>query len=134
MTDTAATSKTAEAMTYDGMHTISVPVSNYEASKRWYNEVLGLEESFEVKEIGWCEFKSPTPGLGIGLSAVEKVEAKGGAVPVFGVRNIEQARAHLEAQAVRFDGPTQIIPGMVMLATFYDPDGNAFMLSQNLMQ
>jgi hypothetical protein len=33
---------------------------------------------------------------------------------------------------VRFDGETREIEGMVRLATFYDPDGNTFMLAQRL--
>jgi hypothetical protein len=33
---------------------------------------------------------------------------------------------------VKFDGPTQEIPGMVKLATFFDPDGNAMMFFQDL--
>ncbi len=56
----------------------------------------------------------------------------GGCVPVWGVRDITAARASLEAAGVRFDGPTQEISGMVKLATFYDPDGNAMMFAQSL--
>ena len=44
----------------------------------------------------------------------------------------ESARSALEAAGVKFDGPTQEIPEMVKLATFYDPDNNAFMLAQDL--
>ena len=33
---------------------------------------------------------------------------------------------------MRFDGETNEIEGMVKLATFYDPDGNSFMLAQSL--
>ena len=42
------------------------------------------------------------------------------------------ARTALEEKAVRFDGDTVVIPDMVKLATFYDPDGNAWMLAQSL--
>ncbi len=38
----------------------------------------------------------------------------------------------LEAEGVRFDGPTETIEGMVSTATFYDPDNNALMLAQDL--
>ena len=40
------------------------------------------------------------------------------------------ARAHLEGLGTRFDGDTHEIEGMVKLATFYDPDGNAWSLQQ----
>jgi hypothetical protein len=33
---------------------------------------------------------------------------------------------------VRFDGPTIELPGMVKLATFFDPDGNPMMFYQDL--
>jgi len=34
---------------------------------------------------------------------------------------------------VRFDGDNVEIPDMVRLATFFDPDGNSYMLAQSLM-
>jgi catechol 2,3-dioxygenase-like lactoylglutathione lyase family enzyme len=126
-------SKSATQMQYDNTLTLAVSVSNFEAAKRWYAEVLGLEFVYEVAEIGWAEFKTPTPGLGLGVSAVEKVGGQGSVVPTFGVVNIEQARAHLEQHQVRFEGPTQTMPGLVKLATFYDPDGNPYMISESLM-
>ena len=53
-------------------------------------------------------------------------------MPTFTVKDIEAARAHLESLDTRFDGDTYEIDGMVKLATFYDPDGNAWMLAQRL--
>ena len=35
-------------------------------------------------------------------------------------------------QDVKFDGETQTVPGMVKLATFFDPDGNKLMLYEDL--
>ncbi len=63
---------------------------------------------------------------------MEKVERGGGATLVFGVADVDSARAQLEAKDVRFDGETQTIPDMVKLATFFDPDGNTFMLAEDL--
>ena len=68
--------------------------------------------------------------LGIGQS--EQVDAEGGATLTFGVADIDGARARLEGHGVRFDGPTSQIAESVRLATFYDPDGNTFMLAQRL--
>ena len=45
---------------------------------------------------------------------------------------MEKARADLEANGVVSDGETQVIPGMVKLAMFHDPDGNAYMLAEDL--
>ncbi len=47
--------------------------------------------------------------------------------------DIDVARKHLESHGVRFDGDTREIEGMVKLATFYDPDGNSFMLAESEM-
>ena len=40
----------------------------------------------------------------------------------------------LEAAGVRFDGETETIEGMVSIATFFDPDGNALMLAEDLSE
>jgi CreA protein len=113
--------------------TCSVSVRNLEKAKRWYAEVLGFQHLYTMPEIGWSELSTAIPGVNIGLSQVENFEAKGGTVPVFGVKDINHARAQLERHHTRFDGETQTIAGMVKLATFFDPDGNPFMLSENLM-
>ena len=49
-------------------------------------------------------------------------------------RWLQRARAKLEAKKVRFDGPTQVIEGMVKLATFYDADRNKLMLYQDILK
>ena len=110
---------------------ISVNVSDFPRSLAWYREKLGFELLYKLDEYGWGEVKTPWPGVTIGLSQTEEQRA-GGTVPTFGVTDIDAARRHLESLEVRFDGDTYEIEGMVKLATFYDPDGNAFMLAQNL--
>ena len=130
MTKTVAT-KSADVMSYTGSVVVSIDVSDLDKAIEWYTKVLGLEFDYKLDDIGWCEMKTTTPGLTIGLSQVEKVKV-GNTTPTFGIKNIEQARAHLESHNVRFAGPNQTIPDMVKLATFYDPDGHPFMLSQSL--
>ena len=46
------------------------------------------------------------------------------------MKDIASARAYLDSYDVRFDGDTYEIDGMVKLCTFYDPDGNAWMLAE----
>ncbi len=117
---------------YDGEVTLSMQVSDMEKSIQWYQHTLGLELLYKVDEIGWCEMATKTDGLRVGLSQVENAKGSAGCTPTFGILDIEAARASLESKDVRFDGPTQEIEGLVKLATFYDPDGNAFMLAQSL--
>jgi predicted enzyme related to lactoylglutathione lyase len=117
---------------YDGEVTISIQVSDIDASISWYQEVMGLELLYKVDEIGWCELATMTKGLRVGLSQVENAKGSAGCVPTFGVKDIEATRIFMESKQVRFDAPTQTIEGLVKLATFFDPNGNPFMLSQSL--
>ena len=92
-----------------------------------------FELLYHKQEMGWCELKSPVAGVNVGLSQVEKLPGRGGnAVLTWGVKNLDLAREALEAQGVRFDGESQTLPGMVKLATFFDPDDNCLMLYEDL--
>ena len=86
---------------------------------------------YHRKGMGWCGLASAVSGVQVGLSRVENPEVHGVTL-TWGVNDIESARKTLEADDVRFDGPTQEIPGMVKLATFYDPDGNTYRLYEGL--
>ena len=113
--------------------TIALSVSDRHASAKWYGDLLGFELLFHADDAGWSELKTFSPGVTLGLG--EQVEVSpGNAIPVFGLEDIDTARRTMEGMDIRFDGDTVEIPGMVKLATFYDPDGNALMLAQNLMQ
>ena len=120
-------------MGFTGELTIATQVSDLDSALAWYHEMLGSEVLYKVAEMGWAEVTSPVARTAIGLSQVEKPKTTG-CVPVWAVADIDAARARLESKSVRFDGDTMTIPGMVRLATFFDPDGNAWMLSQSLMK
>ena len=113
--------------------TCSMGVSDLDASIAWYERVMQCALLYRADEIGWCELKTPMAGVNIGLSQIESVVQGGGATNVFEVADIDEAKAHLDAEGVRQDGDIQPIPGLVKLLTFYDPDGNAFMFSQSEM-
>lgn len=111
--------------------TIAISVKDRHLSAQWYNEKLGFELIYHADEAGWSELQTKTDGVTLGLG--EQVEpSPGNSVPVFGVSDIRTARQSLEAADVKFDGETMTVEGMVSTATFYDPDGNALMLAQNL--
>ncbi|MHC4472055.1 MAG: VOC family protein [Planctomycetota bacterium] len=122
----------ADEMGYTGELTCVHQVRDLDASIRWYEGALGFRLLVKVEEIGWCEVVTSIEGVTIGLSQVEEPGRGGGAVLTFSVEDVEAARSRLEAMDVPFDGPTQEVPGLVKLATLYDPDGNAFMLAQSL--
>lgn len=112
--------------------TCAIEVSDFARAKRWYQDVLGFQEIYSVDEIGWCEMSTHVPGLTVGVSQVETTHPGPGVVLTWGVVDIDATRRVLEAQDVRFEAPTRTIEGLVKLATFYDPDGNVFMLAQSL--
>ncbi|WP_170558550.1 VOC family protein [Ruegeria atlantica] len=113
--------------------TLAMSVRDRHVSADWYQAKLGFELIHHIDEAGWSEMKTKTEGVTLGLG--EQAEpAPGNTVPVFGVSDIATARQALESSGVRFDGATETIEGMVSTATFYDPDGNALMLAQDLSQ
>lgn len=120
-----------EPFAFDGELTLALGVRDRQASAAWYAEHLGFTLLYDAPEIGWCEMATPIPGVSIGFSEVDE-PGPGGPVPTFGVRDADAARARLEAAGVRFNGPAVEHEGLVRLSTFYDPDGHALMLAQNL--
>lgn len=115
----------------DNTITLALSVRDRHASADWYAEKLGFELLYHMDEAGWSELATRTEGVTLGLG--EQTEpTPGNTVPVFGVADIAGARSALEEVGVKFDGATETIEGMVSTATFYDPDGNALMLAQDL--
>lgn len=117
---------------YNGGLTLAIQVKNMKKAQAWYSDVLGFTTLYAVDDMGWCELATEVKGVNVGLSQVEEPKTGAGPVPTFGVKDIDAARSELESKEVRFDGDTQTIPGMVKLATFFDPDGNALMLYEDL--
>jgi len=111
--------------------TIALSVSDRHASADWYEAMLGFEVIYHADDAGWSEMQTKTNGVTIGLGEHTK-PVPGNCVPVFGVADLDDARQKLEQADVKFDGETDVVEGMVKTATFYDPDGNALMLAQDL--
>ena len=117
---------------FTGGLTISFESKDRKRSVEWYGSRLGFKFLYDVPEIGWSEVATSVPGVNIGFGETPQPKSGAGPVPTFGVKDIDAARKSLEKQGVKFDGETQTIPGMVKLATFFDPDGHALMLFQEL--
>lgn len=117
---------------YDGGLTCAINVTNLDKAIAWYRDVLGFTLLYKLDDIGWCELSTEVARVNVGLGVRKDFKPGQGTKLTFGVKDIEHARAFLESKKVRFDGPTQTMPGMVSLATFFDPDGNALMFFQDL--
>ncbi|MFK8077181.1 MAG: VOC family protein [Granulosicoccus sp.] len=111
--------------------TLALSVKDRNKSSAWFQTHLGFQEIASIDEAGWTELDTHIPGVTVGLGDTEEV-SPGNCVPVFGVDDIKSARNALEAQSIKFDGETLTIEGMVSIATFYDPDGNALMIAEDL--
>ncbi|OUS36764.1 glyoxalase [Rhodobacterales bacterium 56_14_T64] len=111
--------------------TISLSVKDRHVSAKWYGSMLGFETIYHADDAGWSELQTNTPGVTIGLGEHTK-PAPGNCVPVFGTTDLASARQKLELAKVKFGGETDVVEGMVKTATFYDPDGNALMLAEDL--
>jgi len=117
---------------FTGGLTVSMQVTDRKRSIAWFSEHLGCTLLYDVEEMGWCELSTPVESVQIGMSEVESVQVGGGPVLTWGVKSVDEARAALEKAGVKFDGETREYPGMVRLATFFDPDGNTFMFFEAL--
>ncbi len=111
--------------------TIAMSVQDRHASAKWYEEMLGFELIYHADGAGWSEMQTKPPSVAIGLGEHTK-PVPGNCVPVFGIADLDSARQKLEQADVKFDGDTDVVEGMVKTATFYDPDGNALMLAEDL--
>jgi len=129
---TAAQTTNTGPIAYSGKLTAAISVTDLERSKAFFTQLLGFEHIYTLADWGWCEMRTGVPGVTLGIGEAETVQPEGGATLTFGVADIDATRGWLEQHDVRFDGDTREIEGMVRLATFYDPDGNTFMLAQVL--
>ena len=134
MATISQTSAASAAISYDGALTCAINVSSLDRAIPWYRDVLGFRELYRVDEIAWCELETSVSRVTIGLAEAETVSKGGGATLTFGVVDIAAAQQALDTAGVRQDGDVQEVPGMVRYLTFYDPDGNALMFAQDLMQ
>ena len=125
-------SVTALDLGYDEGLTLAFSSRDRMAAVAWYQAHLGFELVFDSPEMGWCEITSHMAGVTFGFGENFAV-APGNCVPVLAVKDLDAFRARLEGMNVKFDGPTEDA-GYVKLATFYDGDGNALMLSQMIAE
>jgi catechol 2,3-dioxygenase-like lactoylglutathione lyase family enzyme len=106
---------------------ISVPVTDMERAKRFYEETLGLPR---ISERGFPEYQ-----LGENVSVyLIRMEDVGGSYSgphtahiALRVPDVAETRRELEAKGVEFEGDI-LDTSVCHMAFFKDPDGNQFML------
>ncbi len=113
---------------------VSYTVSDWQRSKKFYAETLGLPvAAFITDEVGWMEFgEKEDVHLGMmlwrGPGPMPKGDGGGGGIAVFEVDDAYAAVDALRKKGVRC-GDVVAIPQMVTYADFFDPDGNRLQVS-----
>lgn len=111
----------------DGVDFVFVATRDFEAAKRFYTGVLGVECSASYGKHGG-EFE--TGGFTVSMLEAEVIgrEFEPSKSPIaFRVDDVAAARAELEARGVEFEGEI-VDSGVCHQAYFADPDGNQLIL------
>lgn len=113
-----------------------ITVSDFEKSKKFFTETLGLTISSSAEQWGWMEVQGKEGGMLLGLAQENKEcgDDKPGsnAVVTMTVDNLASSMAELSKKGVRFIGEVMEVPGQVKMVTFKDNDGNKFQLVEEL--
>jgi catechol-2,3-dioxygenase len=110
---------------FKNLNVIAMYVADFDAAKKWYNDILEWPVSFSSDEAGWHEYGRDDEthiSLNRWDPAWGQLPVKG-ATPVFSVDSATATITALRAKGVKCDDVV-VIPGMVAYGTFYDPEGN----------
>jgi catechol 2,3-dioxygenase-like lactoylglutathione lyase family enzyme len=111
-----------------GVDFVYVPTRDYEASRDFYTNVLGLDQSKDYERIPGGEFETGNLTLQIVQSDAIGRQFEATRNPIaLRVEDVQAARSTLESRGVSFARDT-IDSGVCHMAIFEDPDGNLLML------
>jgi catechol 2,3-dioxygenase-like lactoylglutathione lyase family enzyme len=111
-----------------GISELVLEVSDLEAARRFYRDVLGFEETLygEGAEGRYWYLVGETARLGLWTQQVGLAGGRGGAHVHYAFNVAEEAidrlKARIEAAGAEVEGPIQLGPGRAVYVT--DPDGN----------
>jgi predicted enzyme related to lactoylglutathione lyase len=119
----------AEAqMKVTGVDFTIVPITDFERSKAFYGQLLGLEESKQWGDMPAQEFETGNLTIAIMQPEAFGQEFAPNRFPIaLQVDDVAETRAELESEGVEFPADT-IDSGVCHMAFFSDPDGNGLML------
>lgn len=105
---------------------MSVPVTDMERARRFYEETLGIRNT--SPDAAWPEFETGNVSLYLVDPKRIGIEFSPHTAHIaLRVPDVAEARAELEAAGVEFEGEI-LDTGVCHMAFFKDPDGNALML------
>ena len=102
-----------------------IPSTDWERSRRFYVETLGLRPDEHAKAEFWVG--DTCFGIWMPEQWGEEFTPQPNAIVLLHVDDVEASRSELESKGVVFDGDT-VETGVCRMAFFKDPDGNALLL------
>jgi catechol 2,3-dioxygenase-like lactoylglutathione lyase family enzyme len=111
-----------------GISELVLEVSDLEAARRFYRDVLGLEETLygEGAEGRYWYLVGETARLGIWTEQVGLAGGRGGAHVHYAFQvedgEIDRIKGRIQGAGAEIEGPVQLGPGRAIYVT--DPDGN----------
>lgn len=112
-------------MAVTGTDFVTIPIQDFETSKAFYRDTLGLEEGKQWGSMPAQEFETGNLTIAImdPTAFGQEFRPAGGSSVVLQVDDFDAAKADLESKGVEFV-TDKIDSGMCNQAYFKDPDGN----------
>jgi catechol 2,3-dioxygenase-like lactoylglutathione lyase family enzyme len=104
-------------------------VSDLEAARAFYRDVLGFTETFVDKGERWATLDRGTTEIAIGEGGVDQGEE--GQVATVDVDDVKAERERLDQAGVEV-GTVLELHGAMRLLDVFDPDGNRIQLAEEL--
>ena len=118
---------------FKNVNVVSLYITDWEAAKKFYSEVLEWPVAYGDDQFGWFEYgRENETHVSINRwdDPATVPPRQGGATIVFTVDDADQVTAALRAKGVKCDEVVNI-PGVVKYGTFYDPEGNRPQFASN---
>lgn len=107
---------------------VAVAVSDFQRSRKFYEETLELKPGFSPENMPWVEFEVGALTIGVGQHPNWQ-PSRDGTTIAFEVDDIDAAIAKLKERGVKFDMEKTETP-VCFMAQFRDPDGNKLLVHQ----
>jgi len=118
---------------FKNVNVVSLDVTDWEAAKKFYSEVLEWPVAYSDDQFGWFEYGRENE-THVSINRWDEPATVpprlGGATIVFTVDDADQVTAALREKGVKCDEVVNI-PGVVKYGTFYDPEGNRLQFASN---
>jgi len=113
-------------------------VKDWEGAKKFYDQILGWSVLYTDDNIGWREYgtdsneKRTTTHVAINkITAGDQGQQGVGTTITFTVESVDKTQAWLKSKGVKVDD-ILVIPGVVKIGTFYDPEGNRMQFAESV--